>query len=63
MMQFKGVSTKHLNNYLTWYKWLRLNKSSINQKSEELANISIQFYSTTVREQLSQRDSVPVLAA
>jgi len=63
MMQFKGVSTKHLNNYLTWYKWLRLNKSSINQKSEELADDSIQFYSTTVREQLSHREPVPVLAA
>lgn len=63
MMKFRGVSTKHLNNYLTWYKWLRLNKSALSQKADELADMAVSFYSTTIREQLSQRDAVPVLAA
>jgi transposase-like protein len=26
MSRFKGVSTKYLNNYLSWFKWLTINK-------------------------------------
>jgi transposase-like protein len=37
--QFNGVSSKYLNNYLTWFKFLQLSKK--NKKSDRIKDMLV----------------------
>lgn len=51
MYKFKGVSTKFLNNYMAWYKWLQYfndNKEIIRTKNM-LIHSTIPFVDTKIK--------------
>mgnify|MGYP000900049857 CR=1 FL=1 len=60
---FKGVSTKYLNNYLVYHNFVNFAKDSNDSKEQILLNHIINTNCISESIQISNRPAVPLLVA
>ncbi|MDR0985324.1 MAG: IS1595 family transposase [Mycoplasmataceae bacterium] len=53
--RYKGVSTKHLLNYVQWAKWIRLNKESFNETVTKLVTLCFNTQLLLINERISKK--------
>lgn len=59
---FKGLASKYLNNYVSWYGFLHAHKKDIDEVEELLYRIAITAVCSKSNRAMSQRDAVPILS-
>ena len=63
MEGFKGVSTKHLNNYLVWYAWMQMNRELSEESLERnILNSSMSHNFRLLTSEISQKPALPLAA-
>ena len=63
MRPFQGVSTKHLNNYLVWYAWMKMNKELSEESLERnILNSSMSHNFRLLASEISQQPALPLAA-
>jgi transposase-like protein len=58
---FKGVSTKYLNNYLTWNNCVNMNGSSMDDKVNTLLRTALSTLATVKCRELTKRPAIPLV--
>ena len=62
MERFRGVSTKHLNNYLVWHNYVNYSKSEYDEKKKELLRYVLGVRKKCLWSAISAGNPLPVLA-
>ena len=58
---FKGVSTKYLNNYLTWNNFVNYSKETSREKANILLKFTLTTQKTVTYRGLASRPSIPIM--
>lgn len=58
---FKGVSTKYLNNYLTWHNCFNMNGSSMDDKASIFLRKALSTLATVKCRELVKRPTIPLV--
>lgn len=58
---FKGVSTKYLNNYLTWNNFVNYSKETSREKANILLKFTLTTQKTVTYSGLANRPSIPIM--
>jgi len=62
MERFRGVSSKHLNNYLVWNNFVNYSKEEYNEKKKILLSFVLTTPLTLHNKEISDRPALPVLS-
>ena len=63
LQNYKGVSTKHLNNYLVWYAWMQMNRELSEESLERnILNSSTSHNFRLLTSEISKKPVLPLAA-